>query len=67
MEEKEEMSFEELYNASIKETKLEKTVTGKIIEITSKGEIFVDLGYKADGIVPRQEYSYNLLDVQKMN
>lgn len=65
MEEKEEMSFEELYNASIKETKLEKTVTGKIIEITSKGEIFVDLGYKADGIVPRQEYSYNLLDDPK--
>ena len=28
-----------------------------IINITSKGEIFVDLGYKADGIIPRKEYS----------
>lgn len=53
------MSFEELYNNSIKDVKLDKTVTGKIIEITSKGEIFVDLGYKADGIIPKSEYSFN--------
>lgn len=55
----ENISFEELYNNSIKDVKLEKTVTGKIIEITKKGEIFVDLGYKADGIIPRSEYSFN--------
>lgn len=52
-----EMSFEELYNESLKETKLEKTVTGKIISITQSGEIFVDIGYKADGIIPKKEYS----------
>lgn len=52
-----EMSFEELYNQSLKETKLEKTVTGKIISITSQGEIFVDINYKADGIIPKKEYS----------
>ena len=52
-----EMSFEELYNESLKETKLEKTVTGKVISITSAGEVFVDIGYKADGIVPKKEYS----------
>lgn len=57
MENEKEISFEELYNQSIKETKLEKTVTGKIISITSKGEIFVDIGYKADGIIPKSEYS----------
>lgn len=57
MENEKEMSFEELYNESLKETKLEKTVTGKIISITNKGEIFVDIGYKADGIIPKQEYS----------
>lgn len=51
------MSFEELYQASLKETKLEKTVTGKIISITEQGEIFVDINYKADGIIPRKEYS----------
>ncbi len=55
----ENISFEELYNNSIKDVKLDKTVTGKIIEITSKGEIFVDLGYKADGIIPRKEYSFD--------
>lgn len=55
----ENMSFEELFNNSVKDVKLGKTVTGKIIEITSKGEIFVDLGYKADGIIPKSEYSFN--------
>ena len=53
-----EKTFEELYNESLKENKkLEKIVTGKIISITEKGEIFVDIGYKADGIIPKQEYS----------
>ena len=57
MENEKELSFEELFNKSLKETKLEKIVTGKIISITSKGEIFVDINYKADGIIPKNEYS----------
>ena len=57
MENESEKSFEELYKESLKETKLEKTVKGKIISITDKGEIFVDLNYKADGIIPKKEYS----------
>lgn len=53
-------SFEDLYNESIKNDKvLNKIETGKIIKITNKGDIFVDLGYKADGIVPRGEFSDN--------
>lgn len=54
-----ELSFEELFNQSLKEqeSKLAKTVTGKIISITEKGEIFVDINYKADGIIPKKEYS----------
>ena len=54
-----ELSFEELFKQSLKkqENKLEKTVTGKIISITEKGEIFVDINYKADGIIPKKEYS----------
>lgn len=57
MENKEqEMSFEELFANSMKEdTKLGKTVTGTVIEINRKGEIIVDLNYKADGIVPKEE------------
>ena len=54
-----EKSFEELYKESLKETKLGKTVTGKIISITQNGEIFVDISYKADGIIPKQEYSFD--------
>ncbi len=57
MENEKELSFEELYNESLKETKLEKTVTGKIISITEQGEIFVDIHYKADGIITKKEYS----------
>lgn len=57
MKNENELSFEELYMQSLKETKLEKIVTGKIISITNQGEIFVDIGYKADGIIPRKEYS----------
>ena len=59
MNNEKELSFEELFNESLKESesKLEKTVTGKIISITEKGEIFVDINYKADGIVPKKEYS----------
>jgi 4-hydroxy-3-methylbut-2-enyl diphosphate reductase len=55
-----EENFEELFNNSIKDVKLGKTATGKIIEITSKKEIIVDLGYKADGIIPLSEYSFDL-------
>jgi len=59
MENEKELSFEELFKESLKEqeSKLEKTVTGKIISITDKGEIFVDINYKSDGIIPKKEYS----------
>ena len=63
MENNENESFENLFNESIKEdVVLDKIVTGTIIDITSKGEIFVDLGYKADGIIPRKEYSFDMDD-----
>ena len=53
------MSFEELLNQTLKEIRVGQTVTGNIININSQGEIFVDLGYKADGIIPRNEFSFN--------
>ena len=55
----ENMSFEELLNQTLKEIKVGQTVTGNIVNISNQGEIFVDLGYKADGIIPRAEFSYN--------
>lgn len=53
----EEKSFEELYNESLNAKRFDKTVTGTVIGISSKGEIFVDFGYKADGIIPKKDYS----------
>lgn len=61
----ENMSFEELLNQTLKEIKVGQTVTGNIVNINSKGEIFVDLGYKADGIIPKSEFSYNENDNPK--
>ena len=52
------ISFEEYINQSMQDIHEGKTVNGKIISITSNGEIFVDIGYKADGIIARDEYSY---------
>ena len=53
----EKNSFEELYEESLKTEKMDKTVSGTVIQISSKGEIFVDFKYKADGIITRAEYS----------
>lgn len=53
----EEKSFEELYNQTLNEKRFNKTITGTVISVSSKGEIFVDFGYKADGIIPKTEYS----------
>ena len=52
-----EKNFEELYNESLNTKRFEKTVTGTVIQVSSKGEIYVDFKYKADGIIPRKEYS----------
>lgn len=49
-------TFEELLNDTMKEIKVGQIIKGKIIEKTAKKEIFVDLGYKADGIIPVSEY-----------
>ena len=54
---KEEENFEKLYNESLNEKKFDKRITGTVIQISRKGEIFVDFKYKADGIIPRKEYS----------
>ena len=57
-QENQESSFETLLNESMKEINIEKTVTGKVIAINTKDEIIVDIGYKADGIIPKSEYSF---------
>lgn len=53
----EEESFEKLYNESLNEKRFDKRITGTVIQISRKGEIFVDFKYKVDGIIPKSEYS----------
>ena len=53
----EKINFKELYNESLNVERFDKTVTGTVIQISRKGEIFVDFKYKADGIIPKSEYS----------
>lgn len=60
-----EENFEELFNKSVKDVNIGKTVTGTVIRITKNKEIFVDIGYKADGIIPYSEYSFD--DTQDPN
>ena len=51
------ISFEEIINDTFKNIKLKQVVSGKIIDINDKGEIFVDIGYKADGLITKKEFS----------
>ena len=55
----ENITFEELLNQTLKEIKVGQTVTGTVIEITPKNEVFIDIGYKADGIIPANGYILN--------
>ena len=52
-----EKSFKELYDQSLNIKGFDKTITGNVIQISSKGEIFVDFKYRVDGIIPKSEYS----------
>lgn len=53
------VTFEELLNQTLREIRVGQTVTGTVIEITPKDEVFIDIGYKADGIIPANEYILN--------
>jgi len=54
----EEQNFAELYENSLKSLEEGTIVEGVVVDVVGD-EIFVDLGYKADGIVPREEFSYS--------
>lgn len=51
-----ELSFEEAFEDSIVTLRSGEIATGKIIGYNN-AEIYVDLGYKSDGIIPIDEYS----------
>lgn len=54
-----EKNIEDLYNETFELNKNKKTITGTVIQVSSNGEIYVDFQYKADGIIPKMEYSEN--------
>ncbi len=54
--EKEE-SFADLYRSTQKDIQEDKIVKGKVVGLTDK-EVLVDIGYKSEGIVPREEFAY---------
>ena len=54
-----EQNFAELYENSLKSLEEGTTIEGTIVDINEDGEVFVDLGYKADGVIPREEFSYD--------
>ena len=55
----EQLNFEQMIEKSMKNINIKETIEGTIININKKGEIIIDIGYKADGIIPKDEYSYN--------
>lgn len=65
-----EMSFEQLLDESIKTIHNGEVVEGTVIDV-KEDQIILNIGYKADGILTRQEYSndssVNLCDVVKPN
>lgn len=51
-----EMSFEQLLEASLKTIRNGEVVEGTVIDV-KEDEIILNIGYKADGIITRSEYS----------
>lgn len=51
-----EMSFEQLLEASLKTIRTGEVVEGTVIDVKDD-EIILNIGYKADGIITRNEYS----------
>ena len=57
----ESQSFEEMLDKSFRSLHTGDVVTGTVISI-SNGEVSVGLGYKSDGVIPRDEFSTNPAD-----
>ncbi len=56
MSEMENMSFEEMLNESFKTLHNGSVLKGSVIRVTDN-EVFVNLGYKADGVIEKSEFS----------
>lgn len=57
MSEIENKSFEEMIDSSLVSLHTGDIVKGTVIGVSETGEVSVNLGYKSDGIIPRNEFS----------
>ncbi len=51
-----DLSFEQMLEESLKTIRTGEIVTGKVIDV-KEDEIVLNIGYKSDGIIPKNEYS----------
>ena len=51
-----ELSFEQMLEDSVKKIRNREIVQGKVIDV-KEDEIILNIGYKADGIITKSEYS----------
>lgn len=51
-----ELSFEQMLEESLKTIRTGEVVTGKVIDV-KEDEIVLNISYKSDGIIPRNEYT----------
>ncbi len=51
-----ELSFEQMLEESLKTIRTGEIVTGKVIDV-KEDEIVLNIGYKSDGIIPKNEYT----------
>jgi len=54
----EKSKLEELYKASLKQIAEKEVIEGTVIAISDR-EVFVNIGYKSDGVIPINEVRYN--------
>ena len=52
-----EVTFAEAIEKTLRRIHNGQLLTGRVISVTADGEVCVDLGYKSDGIIPRDEFS----------
>jgi len=46
-----------LYNRTMNQITEGEIVTGRVLSRTSNGDVIVDIGFKSEGIIPREEFS----------
>jgi len=54
----ERAKLEEIYDKTLSSITEQQVIDGSVIDVTDR-EVFVNIGYKSDGVIPRSEVRYN--------